>query len=215
MSNQGSTQLNACKTELKNIIVGLEDIENHVRADYKNIGNIQCADSIRSVINKYQSALNTLNSVDASVLDRLKEAAEEAARAAARAAAARAAAARAAAQQASSAKTVNKMSGGTSGTIHINTENVRTTVTTLTSLNNGMETDFETVKNTMSSLEGCWEGAASNKAISAFNKLKSDFCGGNGRKVIMQNYIKFLSESVALDYEITEQTNTSLSDLFK
>ena len=52
MSNQGSTQLNACKTELKNIIVGLEDIENHVRADYKNIGNIQCADSIRSVINK-------------------------------------------------------------------------------------------------------------------------------------------------------------------
>ena len=41
MSNQGSTQLNACKTELKNIIVGLEDIENHVRADYKNIGNIQ------------------------------------------------------------------------------------------------------------------------------------------------------------------------------
>ena len=51
---------------------------------------------------------NTLNSVDASVLDRLKEAAEEAARAAARAAAARAAAARAAAQQASSAKTVNK-----------------------------------------------------------------------------------------------------------
>ena len=59
---------------------------------------------------------------------------------------------------------MNKMSGGTSGTIHINTENVRTTVTTLTSLNNGMETDFETVKNTMSSLEGCWEGAASNKA---------------------------------------------------
>ena len=110
---------------------------------------------------------------------------------------------------------MNKMSGGTSGTIHINTENVRTTVTTLTSLNNGMETDFETVKNTMSSLEGCWEGAASNKAISAFNKLKSDFWGGNGRKVIMQNYIKFLSESVALDYEITEQTNTSLSDLFK
>ena len=110
---------------------------------------------------------------------------------------------------------MNKMSGGTSGAIHINTENVRTTVTTLTSLNNGMETDFETVKNTMSSLEGCWEGAASNKAISAFNKLKSDFCGGNGRKVIMQNYIKFLSESVALDYEITEQTNTSLSDLFK
>ena len=41
MSNQGSSQLNACKTELKNIIVGLEDIENHVRANYKNIGNIQ------------------------------------------------------------------------------------------------------------------------------------------------------------------------------
>ena len=57
-----------------------------MRADYKNIGNIQCADSIRSVINKYQSALNTLNSVDASVLDRLKEAAEEAAASAGQAA---------------------------------------------------------------------------------------------------------------------------------
>ena len=37
----------------------------------------------------------------------------------------------------------------------------------------------------------------------------------NVRVAVMDHYIKFLSESVALDYENTEQTNKSLSDLFK
>ena len=42
------------------------------------MGNVQCADSIKSVISKYKNALKTLNSVDSSVLDTLQEAAASA-----------------------------------------------------------------------------------------------------------------------------------------
>lgn len=78
MTKKGSTQLRECRTELNNIIKELETIERHVRNDYSNVGNVQCADSIKSVINKYKSALRILNSVDASVLDTLKDAAQAA-----------------------------------------------------------------------------------------------------------------------------------------
>ena len=76
MTKKGSAQLKECKAELQNIIRELENIESHVRNDYLNVGNVQCADSIRSVINKYKNALRTLNSVDASVLDKLKDASD-------------------------------------------------------------------------------------------------------------------------------------------
>lgn len=78
MTKKGSTQLRECRNELKSIIKELETIESHIRNDYSNVGNVQCADSIKSVINKYRSALSTLNSVDASVLDTLKDAAQAA-----------------------------------------------------------------------------------------------------------------------------------------
>ena len=102
-----------------------------------------------------------------------------------------------------------------SGTIMVNTGNVRTAVSTLTGINNGLETDFTNVINAINKLDSQWDGNASAKAISKFNKIKSDFCGSNGRKAIMNNYIKFLCDAVAIDYDATEQTNTSLSELFK
>ncbi len=76
MTKKGSAQLREYRRELKSIIAELETIERHVRNDYKNVGNVECADCIKSVINKYKSALRTLNSVDASLLDSLKEAAQ-------------------------------------------------------------------------------------------------------------------------------------------
>lgn len=78
MTKKGSAQLREYRAELKSIIRELETIEQHVRHDYSNVGNVQCADSIKSVINKYKRALGTLNSVDASVLDTLKDAAQAA-----------------------------------------------------------------------------------------------------------------------------------------
>ncbi|MBS6614344.1 MAG: hypothetical protein KH285_06355 [Anaerotruncus sp.] len=78
MTKKGSAQLKEYRAELKKIITELETIERHIRNDYKNVGNVQCADSINSVINKYKNALATLNSVDASILDILKDATEAA-----------------------------------------------------------------------------------------------------------------------------------------
>lgn len=66
-------ELNEYKRELSSIIKELEYVEYHVRHDFKNVGNVQCADSIRSVINKYKSALSTLNSIEPTLLDRLLE----------------------------------------------------------------------------------------------------------------------------------------------
>lgn len=76
MTNRGSSELQAYRVELKNIINDLRNIEASVRYEYKNVGNERCADSIKSVINKYESALKTLNSIDASILDQLKETAD-------------------------------------------------------------------------------------------------------------------------------------------
>lgn len=78
MTNKGSQELRACRQELRSIISSLEDLESGIRSDFKNVGNKECADSIHSVVVKYKSALNTLNSVDASVLDSLKKASEDA-----------------------------------------------------------------------------------------------------------------------------------------
>lgn len=79
MTNSGSAELIEYRKELRNIISELRNVEGRVRRDFQNIGNIQCADSIQSVISKYESALRTLNSIDASLLDQLKQAAMEAA----------------------------------------------------------------------------------------------------------------------------------------
>lgn len=71
MTKKGSRELREYRRELRSIIAELENLESGIRHDFKNVGNDKCADCIHSVIVKYRSALRTLNSVDASVLDRL------------------------------------------------------------------------------------------------------------------------------------------------
>lgn len=71
MTNQGSYDLIECRNELRSIINQLRNIENGVRYDFKNVGNVRCADSIRSVIIKYERALATLNSINISQIDNM------------------------------------------------------------------------------------------------------------------------------------------------
>ena len=101
------------------------------------------------------------------------------------------------------------------GIITVDTNKVRATVTSVNTINNNLEKDFNAVVNAISKLDSSWDGSASAKAISKFNKIKSDYCGSSGRKAVMQNYLKFLSDAVAIGYETTESTNTKLSGLFK
>ena len=67
-------QLENYKTELRSIIRELHDLERAVRSYFKNIGNDMCADSIHSVIERYESALGTLNEVPASHIDQMIQA---------------------------------------------------------------------------------------------------------------------------------------------
>lgn len=101
------------------------------------------------------------------------------------------------------------------GTIQINTETVRAAANTISSANMKIEKEFDIVKSAVKRLNSTWDGEASNKANANFNKLKSEFCGSSGRRVVMDNYVKFLHNAVALDYESTENINNHLSELFK
>lgn len=78
MAYSGSGDIERIKSELRSIISELEDVERHLRSDFKNVGNEAVADCIGSVITKYESTLKTLNSVAPSMLDKLAQAAEEA-----------------------------------------------------------------------------------------------------------------------------------------
>ena len=68
----GAEKLIEYKQELSDIIRSLDELEYHIRYDYRNVGNEQCADCVRSVINKCNSALDTLNSIDVNTLDNIK-----------------------------------------------------------------------------------------------------------------------------------------------
>lgn len=109
----------------------------------------------------------------------------------------------------------NKNSSTSGIGIHVNTDTVRNTVTILTTLNGDMDNSFSSVASAISNLDNNWDGTAASKAIPEFNKIKSNFMGSSGRKAVMKQYIDFLSKIVADDYDATETTNTSLSNLFK
>ena len=111
------------------------------------------------------------------------------------------------------AKKTRSNAGGSA--IQVNTTNVRNAANTLTTLNNGMDKSFESVAQAMSTLDSSWDGSASSKAISNFNKMKNEFMGSCGRKAVMNQYINFLTKTVANDYDATETANTSLASLFK
>lgn len=107
------------------------------------------------------------------------------------------------------------MAGG-NNEIQVQTMVVEKTSKDLERLNQIMETDFESVIQSINQLNQQWDGDASNKAIAAFNKIKSAYHQStNGRKAVMDNYIKILREMVAQGYVSTETVNESLADLFK
>lgn len=99
--------------------------------------------------------------------------------------------------------------------IQVNTNNVRATASSLITINNNIESEFDNVKQAINKMNASWEGSAATSSMSEFNRIKSNFCGGNGRMAVMNKYINFLQSAVALDYETTELGNTKLADLFK
>lgn len=105
---------------------------------------------------------------------------------------------------------------GSGDQINVDTGVVRDTVRSLQTINKNIDNDFNSVTSAMNKLNGTWSGSAANKANDKFNNIKKKFTGPNGgRRKVMDTYIQFLAEAVAMDYETTESVNTKLSDMFK
>lgn len=100
-------------------------------------------------------------------------------------------------------------------TITVDTNQVRNAADILKGINNRMDSDFNSVVSAINKMNASWDGNASNKAISKFNKIKKEYMGSNGRKAVMNTFIKFLCSAVAIDYDTTEAGNTELSNMFK
>ena len=67
---RGSAQgrLNSIRTELSSVIGELDSIAAGISGDFTAVGNDRCAQSINSVISKYQYVLRLLNNVDTSTV---------------------------------------------------------------------------------------------------------------------------------------------------
>ena len=112
-------------------------------------------------------------------------------------------------------KKISDIIGGTDQ-IKVDTGAVKRAVTALQSINRNIDTDFNSVQSAMNKLNSSWSGSAASKANDKFNTIKKNFIGSNGgRHKVMDSYIKFLSDAVAIDYETTESVNTKLSEMFK
>ena len=108
-----------------------------------------------------------------------------------------------------------KKTASNGSNIKVNTAKVRNVADELASLNRGIENDFDNICTAVANMDSSWDGAASNNAVSKFNKLKSECKSSTGRKAVMQQHIKFLKVNVAGDYENTENANRDLSSLFR
>jgi len=84
---------------------------------------------------------------------------------------------------------------------------------TKTQVSNGrIHTAFGEVETSVSRMDAVWSGAASQNAVTAFSRLKNNYC--SPRYNTMESVARILN-CIANGYAITEETNTSLSDRFK
>lgn len=103
-----------------------------------------------------------------------------------------------------------------SGSIKVNTDVVKTVANKLSKINSDLDKGYSKVEKTMQKVDSAWDGPASKAAISKFNSIsKAYFYGDASRKKVLNEYIRFLTDAVALDYEITEKNNITLADMFK
>lgn len=97
--------------------------------------------------------------------------------------------------------------------MYVNTGEIRTLAGNVNSLNDKITIAFDSVLSAMTSLNNSWSGAASESALSVFNKI-NDNCI-NIQRLAIADYSKFLTQRVSAGYELVETANKSLSEAFK
>ena len=95
----------------------------------------------------------------------------------------------------------------------IHTDAVMKVADEIAAINDKIKNKYEWLENQIKSLDGKWDGPASEAGIAKFDSLKKEFCGN--RDTALENYINYLKSQVVAGYEYTEDTNIKLSDRFK
>jgi len=99
------------------------------------------------------------------------------------------------------------------GSVFINTQGVVDVAEFLDRVNDRIKDDFVVVENKNEQLSDTWDGVVSDKAISAFNEIRSKYSAE--RYNIMKSYSTHLKSVVDPGYCATEEKNKSLAERFK
>lgn len=97
--------------------------------------------------------------------------------------------------------------------LRVNTDLVIKTAGTLGTINDRINTEFETSEKAVTNLEQTWSGPAADRAQTKFNLIRK-LCKED-RYNVMDNYQKFLLSVVGEGYTATEEQNLNLADQFK
>ena len=97
--------------------------------------------------------------------------------------------------------------------LKVETDAVVSCANTIQTINKSINTKFNNLQRPINRMDSAWNGSASSRAISKFNKIKNDFY--QPRYDVLQNYSNFLLQMVGEGYIETEDTNVSLADRFK
>lgn len=99
------------------------------------------------------------------------------------------------------------------GQIKVNTEQVSQIASDIEGLNRRLDEELKNSQSTIKGLSSIWEGSAAEATINAFDDFSTKYF--QNYYDIIDNYVKFLRQSVDQGYVTIESTNTSLSEAFK
>ncbi len=100
-----------------------------------------------------------------------------------------------------------------SGTIKINTEEVRAIATEIERINGQLKEQLDLSKKQIDNLGNTWTGKAADDTRNEFNGFSAKFF--QTYYDVIQQYVTFLRRNVAEGYDQTETANASLSEAFK
>jgi len=95
----------------------------------------------------------------------------------------------------------------------IDSEQVLGIATQIESDNHQLHELLNDSKATINSLSSYWTGMASDETRASYDSFASKFF--QSYYDVLDQYVKFLRNNVAAQYEQTEQVNTQLADAFK
>ena len=95
-----------------------------------------------------------------------------------------------------------------SGTIRINTDEVRAIASEIERINGQLKEQLEMGKKQIDNLGNTWTGKAADDTRSEFNGFAAKYFQ-------IQQYVTFLRRNVAEGYDQTETANSSLAEAFK